>query len=156
MDWEQRLITNKDRIHRVMGNEIFFRSNSSTKFLRMTELVRAFDSSLKKTRKIAALNPRLAVGQAFVDTKNSQYRLELLLPLIVEFPLHSTNYFMFAVALDKPTDDEPEQYSLKSILTLDMAYSNARLVGYVDASWMHRGTDSTKTSSISHFFWSNK
>ena len=113
------MTTNKDRICRVLGNLAFFDQNS--KFMKLTELIEAFDISLKQTQKIAALNPRLAVAQGFIDTKHCKYRMELLLPLIIEFPKYSASYFIFALAIGKSTEQE-RKYTVKSIYLFRVNY----------------------------------
>ena len=61
--------------------------------------------------------------------------MELLLPLTIEYPKFSNKFYTFALAISRSTD-QTETYTAKSILTLDMAYANARLVSYVDSSWL--------------------
>merc|ERR1711971_977579 len=114
--------------------------------MKLTELIESFEKALKKTKQIAELNPRLAVAQGFIDTKNSTFRMELLLPLMIEFPLFSTNFYMFALAMNKSKENE-RKYIVKSILTMDMAYSNARLVGYVDSNWLKYGKNNYNNNS---------
>merc|ERR1711933_95387 len=136
VNWETRLITNKDRISKVMGNMAFF--SATRKFLKLKELIPAFEYALKTTQRIARLNPRLAVAQGFVDSKRCRFRMELLLPCVVEFPKYSKKHYTFAISVTKKmTEPNAKKYSVKSILTLDMAYANARLIGYVDSSWLH-------------------
>merc|ERR1712154_115758 len=137
VNWEERLLTNKDRIRSVLGNIIFFEANP--KFLKLTALTNAFAEALEETRKIAKTKPRLAAGQAFIDSKRCRYRMELLLPVKIEFPRGSGRRHMFAVAIQKSRANEVKKYTLKSILTLDMAYSNARLLGYVHSDWLKQG-----------------
>ena len=79
VSWEERLITNQDRIYKVIGNDAFF--DRSRKFLKLTELIQAFNKALTDTQTSAKSNNSLVVPQAFVDTKNGKYRMELLLPL---------------------------------------------------------------------------
>ena len=121
--------TNKDRICKVLGVMEF------TEKWKLRQLMHLFDRALEKTKKTLSLNPRLAVAQGFVDTKHCRYRMELLLPLTIEYPKFSNNFYTFALAISKSTD-QTETYTAKSILTLDMAYANARLVSYVDSSWL--------------------
>ena len=102
---------------------------------KLRQLMHLFDRALEKTKKTLNLNPRLAVAQGFVDTKHCKYRMELLLPLTIEYPKFSNNFYTFALAISKSTD-QTETYTAKSILTLDMAYANARLISYVDSSWL--------------------
>ena len=87
-----------------MGDLAFF--DVHRKFMRLSELVHAFKIALKQSKQIAKVNPRLAVGQGFIDTKHSKYRLELLLPLIVEFPNNSSSFYIFAMAFDKSQEQE--------------------------------------------------
>lgn len=152
MNWEERLTTNKDRLHRILGDVAFF--DTKAKFMRLTELIQAFESALTQIKKIAELNPRLAVAQGFIDTKNNGYRMELLLPLVIEFPKCSSNHYIFAAALKK--SEVESKYVIKSILTMDMAYSNARLVGYVDSNWLVYQEYAARKSDFSDFFNSNR
>jgi len=129
VNWEERIITNKDRICKVLGVTEF------TEKWKLRQLMHLFDRALEKTKKTLSLNPRLAVAQGFVDTKHCKYRMELLLPLTIEYPKFSNKFYTFALAISRSTD-QTETYTAKSILTLDMAYANARLVSYVDSSWL--------------------
>merc|ERR1712083_1084992 len=97
-----------------------------------------FDLALKKAENRAKANPRLAVAQGFVETKHYKKRVELLLPLQVEYPKDSNKYHVFALALRKV--DNAQKYTGMSLLTMSMAYANARLVGYVDSSWLTNDT----------------
>ncbi len=117
-----------------MGSLAFFDDND--KYLKLSELIEAFVHALPKTQRIAQLNPRLAVPQGFLDTKHCKYRMELLLPIIIKFPKFNGNYYKFVLAIGKSTEKE-KVYNVKSILTIEMAYANARLVGYVDSLWLH-------------------
>jgi hypothetical protein len=146
-NWEERITTNKDRIYKVMGGVAFF--DDKRKFMKLTELIEAFNCALPKSQRIAELNPRLAVAQGFVDTKYSKYRMELLLPLIVKFPRYRGKYYKFALAMGKSRDCK--KYIVKSILTMDMAYANARLVGYVDSVWLCAGNKKKNTCDINDF-----
>ena len=123
-----------------------------TKFMKLSELTIAFDEALQQTQRIAELNPRLAVAQGFVDTKHCKFRMELLLPLVIEFPKGSANYYTFALAISKSTEMNSRKYIAKSILTMDMAYANARLVGYVDSSWLCYGANNNGKMGINDFF----
>eukprot|EP00483_Globobulimina_turgida_P001720 UN01722 len=62
--------------------------------------------------------------------------MELLLPLIIRFPKYNGNNYKFVLAIGKSQENH-KIYCVKSILTLEMAYANARLVGYVDSLWLH-------------------
>ena len=131
-----------------MGSTAFF--DDGNKFLKLTELIEAFDDALPKTQRMAELNPRLAVAQGFVDTKHGKYRMELLLPIIIKFPKYNGNYYKFALAIGKSTEKK-KKYVVKSILTLDMAYANARLVGYVDSLWLYYGNKKNGNHDINDF-----
>jgi len=146
-NWEERLTTNQDRIYKVMGSAAFF--DDSNKFLKLSELIEAFETALPKTERLAQLNPRLAVAQGFVDTKHSKFRMELLVPIIIRFPKRNGNFYKFALALGK--SQESKRYVVKSILTLDMAYANARLVGYVDSLWLYFGNKRSDNLDLNDF-----
>ena len=123
------MITNKDRICKVLGVAEF-----SEKW-KLKQLMYLFEKALEKTKKTLNLNPRLAVAQGFVDTKNCKYRMELLLPLTIEYPKFSNKFYTFALAICKCIH-QPQLYTAKSILTMNMAYANARLVSYVESTWL--------------------
>ncbi len=144
VNWEERLTTNKDRLLKVLGNLIY-----EYKF---EDLIYAFDNALKQTQRIAELNPRLAIAQWFVDTKHCKYRMELLLPLVIQFPKYSNNYYTFVLAIDKSNEINTKKYIVKSVLTMEMAYANARLVGYVDSSWLYYGNNNNGKTNINDFF----
>jgi len=148
VDWEERLTTNKDRLCRVLGSVAFFDRN--WRFLRLSELAQAFEAALARTRRRRDIAPeRLAVAQGFVDSKHHKFRMELLLPLSVEFPRGSGAWFAFALAIARQSDGEA--YMAKSLLTMDMAYANARLVGYVRSEWLFYGAGSHSHSKRCKF-----
>jgi len=129
VDWEERIATNRERLCGVLGV-----AELREKW-KVRQLQHLFDRALDRTKKRLRLNPRLAVAQGFVDSKHRKFRMELLLPLRIEYPKFSNRFFLFALAMSKSTE-QTLTYSAKSILTADMAYNNARLVGYVDSSWL--------------------
>ena len=142
-------MTNKDRVHKVMGNMAF--TDKNMKYLKISELTAAFDEALERTQLMAQLNSRIAVPQGFVDTKHGKYRMELLLPLSVKFPKLNGKYYQFALAIAK-SDKYKNQYMVKSVLTLEMAYANARLVGYVDSLWLcQRNRRANNDNDINNF-----
>merc|ERR1719216_788726 len=69
VNWEERILTNTDRICKVLGTREF------TEKWQLRQLMHLFDRALEKTKKTLTLNPRLAVAQGFVDTKNCKYRM---------------------------------------------------------------------------------
>eukprot|EP01084_Bolivina_argentea_P057019 104253_1 len=145
VNWQERLRTNKERIYQELKNT---HSNSHSKNSNnnngnknnmernklVSELTEAFNTALQKAANRAKANPRLAVAQGFVETKHYKKRVELLLPLQVEYPKDSKKYHTFALALRKV--ENQKKYTGMSLLTMSMAYANARLVGYVDSSWL--------------------
>jgi len=134
VDWTDRLRTNKERIYQ----ELKQKDPTLEKGSMVAELEPVFEEAMQMAKKRAAANPRLTVAQGFVETKNLQKRVELLLPLRIEYPPESGNITTFALALQRM--EETKKYQGMSLLTLSMAYANARLVGYVDSSWL--GSDS--------------
>jgi len=131
VSWEERLLTNQDRIYKVIGRSAFF--DNARKHLKLSELCCAFRSALGRTRMIAAQTPALAVPQGFVDTKRCSYRMELLLPLVVLF---NRVHYRFALAIG-PSADRAKTYDCKSVLTVAMGYANARLIGPVKSPWLN-------------------
>jgi len=130
VSWEERLLTNQDRIYKVIGNSAFF--DAARKHLKLTALCVAFRDALARTRLMAARNPALAVPQGFVDTKRCNYRMELLLPLVIDF---NRTHYRFALAIGESLD-KPRTYDVKSVLTVSMGYANARLIGVVHSPWL--------------------
>merc|ERR1719334_1778437 len=138
VNWSERLRTNKERIYQELKQVC----PDLDKGQMVPHLAPVFEKAMKMARKRARANPRLTVAQGFVETKNSQKRVELLLPLKIEYPENSGKITMFALALQRleATEEREKHYLGMSLLTLSMAYANARLVGYVDSSWL--GSDS--------------
>jgi len=131
VNWQERLRTNKERISQELKNNTE-KTPDRTKLV--SELTEQFEAALKKAANRAKANPRLAVAQGFVETKHYKKRVELLLPLKVEYPRDSGKLHTFALALRKV--ENAKKYTGMSLLTMSMAYANARLVGYVDSSWL--------------------
>ena len=86
---------------------------------------------------------------------NISTRMELLLPIVIEFPKYSQCFYTFALAIGKSTEANARKYVVKSVLTMDMAYANARLVGYVDSSWLYPGNYNNGKMNINDFFLQN-
>jgi len=141
MDWEERLRTCKNRIYKALSNGGNRRGHSSMvdeHVVPLKELQHRFEVETAKSLQLARANPRLGVPQAFIESKNGGYRLELLVPLTITLsvsgrPGHSHSYY-FALAL-RP-HHEQRLYEGMSILTRTMGYANARLVGSIDSSWL--------------------
>jgi len=95
----------------------------------------AFKAALVKSLHIIKVNPRLTVPQLFIDTELKTAEVQLLLPLIIEYPQKSGQMHVFALTLEKEKDDG-NKYVAKDLLNRSMAYTNARFVGYVESSWL--------------------
>jgi len=100
---------------------------------------------------IGGIDPRIAVPQGFVDTKHCQYRIELLLPVVIEFPKHSRMFYTFVLAMGQCLTHGTKKYVIKSVLTMDMGYANARLVGYVDSQWLYYGNRNNGRMNLNEF-----
>jgi len=94
----------------------------------------AFNAALVKSMHIIKVNPRLTVPQLFIGTEHKKTDVQLLLPLIIEYPQKSDKKYMFALTLEK--EKNGNKYAATDLLTRSMAYTNARLLGYVDSSWL--------------------
>merc|ERR1712130_1098656 len=149
IDWEERLRTCKNRIYKTLsndGNRKGTNSQIDEHVLPLKELQRRFEAETAKSIALARANPRIGVPQAFIESKNSGYRLELLLPLCLYY-LNRVYYFALAL---RPYHDEL-RYEGMSILTRSMAYANARLVGTIDSSWLStRFASDNKMSTTLH------
>jgi len=108
-------------------------------------LKKAFDGVRRDKRKHELLTPML-----YVDSHNTQHSVEYMVPLPIDVPLrHSRNNnhhhhhhnghgyerIWFAAAL---VSRERNHAQLMSILSADMAYSNARLIGSVNTQWLQK------------------
>jgi len=101
----------------------------------LSKLEDAFDAALLRSMNIIKVNPRLVVPQLFIDTENQKTHVQLLLPLIIRYPRASNQRVVFALTLEKKSGNS--HYVAADVLTHSMAYTNARLVGYVDSSWLN-------------------
>ena len=120
-------------------------------------LKKAFDGVRRNKNKHELLTPML-----YVDSHNTQHSVEYMVPLPIEVPIrhqrnnrmnnhhhnhhnHNHNHnnnnnnghetIWFAAAL---VSRERNHAQLMSILSADMAYSNARLIGSVTTSWLQK------------------
>ena len=85
----------------------------------------------------------------YVDSHNTQHSVEYMVPLPIDVPIrhqrnnrinnnhHNNGYetIWFAAAL---VSRERNHAQLMSILSADMAYSNARLIGSVKTPWLQK------------------
>eukprot|EP01084_Bolivina_argentea_P183400 316471_1 len=131
VSWEERLITNQDRIYKVIGNKAFF--DKKRKHFKLTTLINAFEIALNKTKQMLLIDASIVVSQGFVDTKRKRKRMELLLPVYVHF---NGKLYTFALAIALVKENNYKYYCVKSVLTLRMAYANARLIGCVNSNWL--------------------
>lgn len=103
-------------------------------------LKKAFEEVRRDKNRHRMLTPML-----YVDSHNTQHSVEYMVPLCIKVPAiaqHLPNgqrvgkcyeTFWFAAAL---VSRERNHAQLMSILSADMAYSNARLVGRVEMPWL--------------------
>eukprot|EP00484_Ammonia_sp_Unknown_P025241 CAMPEP_0197046756 /NCGR_PEP_ID=MMETSP1384-20130603/22402_1 /TAXON_ID=29189 /ORGANISM="Ammonia sp." /LENGTH=1123 /DNA_ID=CAMNT_0042478591 /DNA_START=106 /DNA_END=3477 /DNA_ORIENTATION=- len=148
IDWEERLRTCKNRIYKTLsndGNRKGASCNIDESVLPIKELQRRFESETMKSIALSRANPRIGVPQAFIESKNAGYRLELLIPLTLYF---NNRAYYFALALRPHHDDCI--YEGMSILTREMAYANARLVGSIDSSWLNTRFASDNIGAAHH------
>ena len=104
-------------------------------------LKKAFDGVRRDKKKHELLTPML-----YVDSHNTQHSVEYMVPLPIDVPIrhqrnNRNNYnngyetIWFAAAL---VSRERNHAQLMSILSADMAYSNARLIGSVKTPWLQK------------------
>ena len=85
-------------------------------------------SAVKKIFEKLKRNYKLAVPQYYLDKKTLQSKIQLLLPLYLR-----SNKAELALVVDK----EEHKYVGKTVLTLDMAYMNARRIVRPDSDWLN-------------------
>jgi len=94
-------------------------------------LKKAFDEVRKDRNRHKLLTPML-----YVDSHNMQHSVEYIVPLRIEVPAATAEGcfpIWFAAAL---VSRERNHAQLMSILSAEMAYSNARLMGRVEIPWL--------------------
>ena len=96
-----------------------------------SELKNKLKYEIIKTVNYARDDPRIATQQVFINKDSSLYHLELLLPLILNINGKEV-YF----ALVCRVNNNLKCYEGMSIITRDIAYTNSRLVGKVNVSWL--------------------
>jgi hypothetical protein len=100
-----------------------YRSDSETHRLRIA-LEGAIDHALKRVRQ----NYKTAVPQFYWPRGTGRGQLQLLLPLCMTSPSQ--------VDLALTVNREGDVYLASTVLTLDMAYNNARLIARPDSDWL--------------------
>ncbi|QSV54759.1 MAG: DUF3825 domain-containing protein [Dolichospermum sp. UKL201] len=88
----------------------------------------ALEGAVKLAIKRVQRNYKAAVPQFFWDSKASCGELQLLLPLCISSPSKAD----VALVINRTEN----VYSGETILTLDMAYNNARLLAKPDTEWL--------------------
>lgn len=87
------------------------------------------DGAIREAAKRIQMNWRLAVPQYYWPANRSEGRIQLLLPL----RLRETRPADLALVIDRR---EPNLYVGYTILTLSMAYKNARLISRPESDWL--------------------
>lgn len=96
----------------------------------ITKMTGEFDLACTRAKLLAERNYKLAVPQYWEEKGEIQF----LLPIYLD---NSNNTPDCAIALSLDTEGPNPYYRGESILTLDMAYSNARLIVKPDAYWLN-------------------
>ncbi len=98
-----------------------------------TEVREEVGSKIRKSINKARSNYRYAVPQYFRDkgNKDGDGELQLLLPLEL-----GTDRVAVAIRLDVADDGVTLVYQVKTLLTMDMACNNARLLQKLDQDWL--------------------
>jgi hypothetical protein len=100
------------------------------------ELAEKCVNSIEGSIKRATANPRCAIPQFFVDKLNTSRKgsLQLLLPINLQSSFGAPDC---AVVLDYvEKEGEEPMYHITTLLSLDMAYANARLIQKIDQEWL--------------------
>lgn len=102
----------------------------------ITKISGEFDTAVKRVQLMAERNYKLALPQ-FFRTKDD---MQFLLPIYLSGNSDIQPDCALAVSLEKQIDPKTQEitqyYVGKTILTLDMAYNNARLIAKPDIFWL--------------------
>lgn len=90
------------------------------------------DSAIKNTRKRVYRNYKAAIPQFFRDKGRQNGSVQLLLPICLTDPAKAD----IALVAERIGAKGEESYICRTILTLDMAYNNARLLARPDTEWL--------------------
>ncbi|MDD7593641.1 MAG: DUF3825 domain-containing protein [Peptoniphilaceae bacterium] len=98
----------------------------------LTRIARDFDSAKERAKLMAERNYKLAVPQFFKETGEIQFLLPIYLGEREE-----AEKAHCALVLSLDTSGRRPYYRGETILTLDMAYNNARLIAKPDVFWLN-------------------
>lgn len=118
---------NKQKIYKALGIKSSDHDSVS---------INIFKAALNKSLRIIQVNPRLMVPSLFIDTEHKTTHIQLLLPLIIEYPQSSNKIFTLVLTMEKEQNGD-KYYAATELLTHSMAYINSRLLGYVDSAWLN-------------------
>lgn len=108
------------------------KSNLAAKEALLARVARDFDSAILRAKLMAERNYKLAVPQFWRETGEIQF----LLPIYLG-ELEEADKPQCALALSLDTTGRIAYYRGATILTLDMAYNNARLIAKPDIFWLN-------------------
>jgi len=105
------------------------------------KLVECVQNGIEVSLRRAKYNYRLAVPQYFRDKHSrGQGTLQLLLPIKLNCDNRELPEIAVALQLEKNnSQDEKQYYVVKTLFSLDMAYSNARVLQKIDQVWLQAG-----------------
>lgn len=119
-----RLPKYKEKYHR-------FKDSIEEKEKLLSEISRDFDSALARTKLLAERNYKLAIPQYRKETGEIQFLLPIYLGEQEEYDIPQC-----ALVISLDNTNRVAYYKGKTILTLDMAYNNARLIAKPDIFWL--------------------
>lgn len=108
------------------------KNNQAAKDALLARIARDFDSAILRARLMAERNYKLAVPQFWRETGEIQFLLPIYLGEMEEADKPQC---ALALALDR--SGRVPYYRGATILTLDMAYNNARLIAKPDVFWLN-------------------
>lgn len=108
------------------------KNNPEEKELLLARIARDFDSAIKRATLMAERNYKLAVPQFWKETGEIQF----LLPIYLGEREEAENP-QCALVLSLDTSGRRPYYRGETILTLDMAYNNTRLIAKPDIFWLN-------------------
>lgn len=108
------------------------KNNPEEKDLLLARIARDFDSAIKRASLMAERNYKLAVPQFWKETGEIQFLLPIYLGEREEAEKPQC-----ALVLSLDTSGRRPNYRGETILTLDMAYNNTRLIAKPDIFWLN-------------------
>jgi len=96
-----------------------------------------FEMAMKHATK-EILNPRRVIPQLYFDKKKQVFRPNLLLPLHLMAQPAADLALTLQLENDPADPDNPDKrrYLARTVLTIDMAYNNARIFDSVESPWL--------------------